>query len=299
MVGGEIMQIGIVGQGYVGTALKEGMSQHYNVETFDINPNLRTKNSVKDLIKSVSMTFVCVPTPMKKDGSCDTSIVESVVKDIDEAQQWCLDSMLNHSIQPVEKRTIIIIKSTIPPGTTNRLNKKYKNVQIVFNPEFLTEANFIEDFKNQDRIIIGGPRPASTKVRQLFYKAFPKAHIIKTGSMTAEMVKYMTNTFLTTKVSFANEMKMICDELNIDYDKVVEYSTYDERLGKSHWSVPGPDGKLGFGGSCFPKDINALISLSKDMRLYLHTLQSVWKTNLKVRPEKDWEELKGRAVTDE
>ena len=293
------MQIGIVGQGYVGTALKEGMSQHYNVETFDINPNLRTKNSVKDLIKSVSMTFVCVPTPMKKDGSCDTSIVESVVKDIDEAQQWCLDSMLNHSIQPVEKRTIIIIKSTIPPGTTNRLNKKYKNVQIVFNPEFLTEANFIEDFKNQDRIIIGGPRPASTKVRQLFYKAFPKAHIIKTGSMTAEMVKYMTNTFLATKVSFANEMKMICDELNIDYDKVVEYSTYDERLGKSHWAVPGPDGKLGFGGSCFPKDINALIALSKDMRLYLHTLQSVWKTNLKVRPEKDWEELKGRAVTDE
>ena len=293
------MQIGIVGQGYVGTALKEGMSQHYNVETFDINPNLRTKNSVKDLIKSVSMTFVCVPTPMKKDGSCDTSIVESVVKDIDEAQQWCLDSMLNHSIQPVEKRTIIIIKSTIPPGTTNRLNKKYKNVQIVFNPEFLTEANFIEDFKNQDRIIIGGPRPASTKVRQLFYKAFPKAHIIKTGSMTAEMVKYMTNTFLATKVSFANEMKMICDELKIDYDKVVEYSTYDDRLGNSHWSVPGPDGKLGFGGSCFPKDINALIALSKDMRLYLHTLQSVWKTNLKVRPEKDWEELKGRAVTDE
>ena len=293
------MRIGIVGQGYVGTALKEGMSQHYDVETFDINSNLRTKNSVRDLIKSVSMTFVCVPTPMKKDGSCDTNIVESVVKDIDEAQQWCLDSMLNHSIQPVEKRTIIIIKSTIPPGTTNKLNKKYKNVQIVFNPEFLTEANFIEDFKNQDRIIVGGPRPASTKVRQLFYKAFPKAHIIKTGSMTAEMVKYMTNTFLATKVSFANEMKMICDELNIDYDKVVEYSTYDERLGKSHWSVPGPDGKLGFGGSCFPKDINALISLSKDMRLYLHTLQSVWKTNLKVRPERDWEELKGRAVTDE
>ena len=80
---------------------------------------------------------------------------------------------------------------------------------------------------------------------------------------------------------------------------MVEYSTHDERLGKSHWSVPGPDGKLGFGGSCFPKDINALIVLSKDMRLYLHTLQSVWKTNLKVRPEKDWRELKGRAVVDE
>ena len=293
------MQIGIVGQGYVGTALKEGMSQHYDVETFDINPNLRTKDNVKDLIKSVSITFVCVPTPMRKDGSCDTSIVESVVKDIDGAQQWCLDSMLNSGIEPVEKRTIVVIKSTIPPGTTNRLNKKYKNVQIVFNPEFLTEANFIDDFKNQDRIIIGGPRPASTKVRQLFYKAFPKAHIIKTGSKTAEMVKYMTNTFLATKVSFANEMYNICSRLGIDYDKVVEYSTYDERLGKSHWAVPGPDGHYGFGGSCFPKDINALIKVADDLSVSNNVLCSAWDTNLQVRPEEDWKKLKGRAVVDD
>jgi UDPglucose 6-dehydrogenase len=163
----------------------------------------------------------------------------------------------------------------------------------------LTEANFIEDFKNQDRIIIGGPRPASTKVRQLFYKAFPKAHIVKTGSITAEMVKYFTNTFLATKVSFANEMKMICDGLNIDYDKVVEYATYDERLGKSHWAVPGPDGKDGFGGSCFPKDLNALIHLAGELELCTEVLMGAWNTNLKVRPEEDWKELKGRAVVDE
>ena len=295
---GTIMKIGIVGQGYVGTALKEGMSKHYSVETFDINPDLRTTETIKDLVKNTSMIFVCVPTPMKKDGSCDVSIVESVVKDIDGAHGSIDMEMLNHGMKRGDK-TIVIIKSTIPPGTTNKLNKKYKNIQVIFNPEFLTEANFIDDFKNQDRIIIGGPRPASTKVRQLFYKAFPKAHIIKTGSITAEMVKYMTNTFLATKVSFANEMYQICDKLNIDYDKVVEYSTYDERLGKSHWAVPGPDGHNGFGGSCFPKDINALISFAKSIGIDSNVLSSAWKTNLQVRPEEDWKELKGRAVVDE
>ena len=113
------------------------------------------------------------------------------------------------------------------------------------------------------------------------------------------MVKYFSNTFLATKVSFANEMKMICDKLSIDYDKVVEYSTYDERLGKSHWAVPGPDGKLGFGGSCFPKDINALVVLSLLNGIEPKMLMATIKTNLNVRPEEDWKELKGRAVVDE
>ena len=291
--------IGIVGQGYVGTALKEGMSQHYDVETYDKVPELGSKKDIKELVMAAGAIFVCVPTPMRKDGSCDISIVESVVNDIDKAQEWALSSMLNVGIVPVDKKFIVIIKSTVPPGTTNKLNKKYKNVQIVFNPEFLTEANFIEDFKNQDKIIIGGPRPASTTVRQLFYKAFPNAKIIKTGSITAEMVKYVTNTFLATKVSFANEMYQICEKLNIDYDKVIEYATIDERLGKSHWSVPGPDGKLGFGGSCFPKDINALLDLANKFEIDVFTLDGAWETNLQVRPEEDWKKLRGRAVTDE
>jgi len=281
------MRIGIVGQGYVGTAVKEVFNKHYATNTFDLNGDCNCRD-MEELIDTSDIIFVCVPTPMKKDGSCDTSIVEGVVHELN-------DLALTRQCS----NRIIAIKSTIPPGTTNRLNKECEYVSVIFNPEFLTEANFIDDFKNQDRVIIGGERPSTTELRQVYSLVFPDATIVKTGSKTAEMVKYMTNTFLATKVSFANEMKMICDELKIDYDKVVEYSTYDERLGKSHWAVPGPDGKLGFGGSCFPKDLNALISLSKDMRLYLHTLQSVWKTNLKVRPEKDWEELKGRAVVDD
>ena len=277
------MKIGIIGQGFVGTAVREGLKQHYDIHTYDLKEKC-TCESILELVDESDVIFVCVPTPMKKDGSCDISIVESVIDEIEDVDI---------------SGKIVVIKSTVPPGTTERLNKKYKNISVVFNPEFLTEANFIEDFKNQDRIIIGGPRPTSTRVRQLFYKAFPNAHIIKTSSTIAEMVKYTTNCFLSTKVSFANEMKQICDKIDVDYDKVIEYATYDERLGKSHWSVPGPDGHYGFGGSCFPKDINALISLSDDLGLWLHTLMGVWHTNCDVRPEEDWKELKGRAVVDE
>ena len=94
-------------------------------------------------------------------------------------------------------------------------------------------------------------------------------------------------------------MYQICGRLGIDYDKVVEYSTYDERLGKSHWAVPGPDGKYGFGGSCFPKDINALIQLGLELDMTPEVLMAAWETNLDVRPEQDWKKLRGRAVTDE
>ena len=112
------------------------------------------------------------------------------------------------------------------------------------------------------------------------------------------MIKYFTNTFLATKVSFANEMKLICECLEINYEKVVEYAKYD-MIGESHWSVPGPDGHYGFGGSCFPKDINALINFCKDNNILAKTLIGAWQTNLKVRPEKDWEQLKGRAVAED
>ena len=283
------MKIGIVGQGYVGTAVKTVFEKHYDVETYDIKQNCSCV-SLQELVYETDVIFVCVPTPMNKDGSCNLSIVKNVVSDINDIVINTNESMNNK---------IVAIKSTVPPGTINKLNRECKDISIVFNPEFLTEANFIEDFKNQNRIIIGGPRPATTILRQIYSLVFPNIPIIKTGSKTAEMVKYLTNTFLATKVSFANEMKMVCDKIDIDYDKVVEYSMYDDRLGTSHWAVPGPDGKNGFGGSCFPKDVNALISLSEDLDLWSHTLRGAWYTNLEVRPEKDWEKLKGRAVTDD
>jgi len=278
------MRIGIVGLGYVGTAVKTIFSEYYSVETYDLNEGIRTCESLDDLVNKTEIIFICVPTPMNKNGSCSLDIVKSVVGDID----------VYSKVRKKEK--IVVIKSTVCPGTTKDLNKKYQNISVIFNPEFLTEANFISDFRNQNRIIIGGERPALTKLRQAYSLIFPKVTIVETESDTAEMVKYFINSFLATKVSFANEMKMICNKIDIDYDRVVEYAIHDKRLGKSHWAVPGPDGHYGFGGSCFPKDINALIYLCKNINVSPNTLIGAWKTNLNVRPEMDWEKLKGRAV---
>ena len=221
------MKIGIIGQGYVGTAIKVGFESYYDLETYDKFSTAKSTCNLPDLVAECEVIFVCVPTPMNDDGSCHTDIVESVIKDID---KW--SSRYHKDINP-----IVVIKSTVPPGTTDRLNKKFKNINVIFNPEFLTEANFIEDFKNQTRIILGGTRKGTNLLRQVYSKVFPTAHIIKTGSITAEMVKYMTNAYLATKVSFSNEIKQICDKLDIDYDKVVEYAILDERLGKTHFGV--------------------------------------------------------------
>ena len=275
------MKIGIIGQGYVGSAIKIGFEPYYELETYDKYNVDKSTCSLEKIVERCDVIFVCVPTPMNKDGSCNTEIVENVVDDINKHNS---------------KEKIVVIKSTISPGTTDRLNKKYKKISVIFNPEFLTEANFIEDFKNQKRIILGGTRKGTNKLRQIYGYVFPKAHIIKTGSKTAEMVKYMTNTYLATKVSFANEIYQVCEKLKIDYDKVVEYSTLDERLGYSHWSVPGHDEDFGFGGHCLPKDLEALISLADDYDLDVDVLRSVRHTNDKVRKNRDWERMKGRAV---
>lgn len=198
--------------------------------------------------------FVCVPTPMKKTGEADLSIVESVLQELADA--------------PNErgKQRIAVIKSTVPPGTTQHWNDVYGGrLHVIFNPEFLTEANALDDMRNQDRIILGGPRPWINNVKMIFQHAFPKVPIVKTSSTTAEMVKYVTNIHLMVKVALANEFAQICEALDksgkdIDYDKVIEYATKDKRLGTSHWQVPGPDGKRGGGGSCVPG--NTLVALS-------------------------------------
>ena len=276
------IKIGIIGQGFVGTAVREGLMKHYDIETYDKYDDTNSScSSLQQLVSLSNVIFVCLPTPMLKSGECDTSIVEETIANIDS----------------LGKDNIIIIKSTVPPGTTERLDNMCKTSHVVFNPEFLTEANFIDDFKNQKRIIVGGERPASTIVKNVFRKVFPQTPIIKTSATVAECIKYFTNTFLATKVSFANEFKQICNQIGVDYDKVLEYALYDDRIGKTHLSVPGPDGRHGYGGSCFPKDVNALIHFSKFIELNPTVLEAVWQKNLEVRPEKDWEQLKGRAVS--
>ena len=274
------MKIGIIGQGYVGTALKEGFQDFYQVETYDkYDLGKSTHSKISDIVELSDVIFVCVPTPMRQDGSCYTGIVEEVIREINE----------NANGQ------IVVIKSTVPPGTTDRINQEYTHSTVIFNPEFLTEANFIQDFKNQSRIILGGDRKGTNIVRQIYSRIFPNATIVKTGAKHAEMVKYFTNCFLATKVSFANEMYNVCQQLDLDYDKIVEYDTYDERLGKSHWAVPGPDGDFGYGGHCLPKDLSAIVSEFDTYGL----LEAVEQVNDQVREDRDWEHMVGRAVLEE
>jgi UDPglucose 6-dehydrogenase len=276
--------IGIIGQGFVGNAVYQKFKNYYDVLTYDLDES-KSNSNVNEIICNCTNIFVCLPTPMNKDGSCNISIVEQVLTGID------------LTTDNLETERNIIIKSTIPPGTTAKWNRRFESLNIVFNPEFLTEANAVSDYENQDRIILGGVRPATTELKTIFSKVFPKAHIIKTDSTHAEMVKYLTNTFLATKVSFANEMYSLCNQLNVDYDKVVEYATLDDRLGKSHWNVPGPDGDFGFGGHCFPKDLAAILHLSEELNTMNNVLCAVQETNNNVRKNRDWEGMKGRAVT--
>lgn len=271
--------IGIIGQGFVGNAIYQKFKKYYDIYTYDLDKS--KCNSSEQHTLNNRIVFVCLPTPMDEVGRCDTSLVEQAVK-------RCVE---------FGKTEIVVIKSTIAPGTTQKLNEKYPSLQVVFNPEFLTERNAVEDYNNQSRIILGGPRPASTELRRIFSKVFPKAKIIKTHSTYAEMVKYTTNAFLSTKVSFANEIYEICQRVGADYDKVIEYATLDERLGDSHWGVPGHDGDFGFGGHCFPKDLSALLHVARKEGAIHNVLKATQKTNDEVRQNRDWEKMKGRAVS--
>ena len=273
------MKIGIIGQGFVGNAIYQKFSKYYDVKTYDIKGMIHCNSSEQETLDN-EVVFICLPTPMNQDGSCHIDIVEAALKRVFEFG--------------VAK--IAVIKSTVPPGTVAKWNEQFPSLNIVFNPEFLTEVNAVNDFENQTRIILGGPRKGTTKLKIIYSKVFPKATIVKTDSTYAEMVKYVTNSFLATKVSFANEMYEICDSLEVDYDKVIEYACYDDRLGKSHWNVPGPDGDFGYGGHCFPKDVKALIHLASDYNVSSVMLNATDQKNNNVRKNRDWEKMEGRAV---
>lgn len=281
------LNVGVVGLGYVGSAIRFGYgAYHEQVSTYDIdnskNPNCKT---LSELTNKADLIYVCVPTPMRANGECDTSIVEQVVDDIAQSTT----------------RKIIVIKSTVVPGTTERLQLRYPIHDIFFCPEFLTEANFIDDYLNQDVMLLGISRSSQRTLAESVLQEQLVISQVKYSSIvdatTAEFYKYVANIFLATKVSFANEMENVAKEIGINWDNVVDIVGNDPRLGKSHWKVPGPDGHRGFGGTCFPKDINGLIAHAQSLGIQTPLLKAVWKRNVLVdRPERDWEKLKGRAV---
>ena len=281
-------KIGVVGNGYVGGALAHGFSPastgKCEVKVYDVLPE-RSLDTLDETVNGSDYIFVSVPTPMNKNGSISLKYIDEVFK----------------NINGINRRSdnIIILKSTVVPGTTEKLQEKYPSLNIVFNPEFLTEKSARLDFINQDRVVLGGDKINTSKVAELFNERFKYCHIIQTDYNTAEIINYFSNIFFAVKVSYANEMKLLCDAVGANWDTALEGFVADGRIGDSHLNVPGPDGKNGFGGSCFPKDINALMSLAKDVGVDVNTIKGAWKTNLKVRPERDWEKMKGRAIIDE
>lgn len=264
-------KIGIIGQGFVGNAVYQKFKDYFEVLTYDIDGS-KCNSTFNEVVYNCRHIFLCLPTPMQESGQCDTSIVLDVIKKI--------------YYRNTKDFKVIILKSTVPPGFTKTYNLVYSsNTTIVFNPEFLTAVNAVSDFANQKWAIFGGEEEFCDEVAALYKSAFADIDVIITKSDTAEMGKYVINTFLATKVAFANEMYEFCTLMDIDYNQVINCVTMDERVGTSHWQVPGPDGYRGFGGACFPKDINALIyEFQKHYRKPL-ILSSVWDKNLKIRSD--------------
>jgi UDPglucose 6-dehydrogenase len=149
----------------------------------------------------------------------------------------------------------------------------------------------------QSRIILGGVLSLTEKVKILFNQRFKIKNIIQTDSKTAELTKYMNNIFFATKVSIMNEFKLICNKIGANWEDALMGFVADGRIGDSHLNVPGHDGKLGYGGTCFPKDVNAFLSFSKKLDIKLNSIEGGWITNLNVRQAKDWEENEGRSVS--
>ena len=275
--------IGIIGQGFVGNAVYQKFKNHYDVLTYDLDES-KCNSTFRKLSRECETIFICLPTPTDDGGRCNVSIVELELVG------------LNSQSARYDRKKTIVIKSTVSPGTTERWNKQYKNLNIVFNPEFLTERNAVDDYENQNRIVLGGSIESTQKVGDIFSVVFPDVPILKTDSTSAEMVKYLTNTYLAVKVSFANEMSELCGGLNIEYNDVINIATYDNRLGTSHWMVPGPDGDYGYGGHCFPKDVKALINVAHELNVSPRMLTATDMKNNDVRNDRDWERMKGRAI---
>jgi len=280
--------IGIVGNGFVGSSVSFGFSPQTgcdaDVKIYDKEESKST-HSLSEVLLS-EFIFLSVPTPSNKDGSVSLNIVYDVFNEINETN--------------TRPDNIILLRSTVTPGTTRKIKEKYPNLNIVFNPEFLTERSAKFDFINQSRFVLGGRDRDTSRVADLYKWRFGTSiPVLQTNYETAELIKYMNNTFFATKVSFMNEMRQVSDKIGANWDEAVDGFVLDGRVGHSHLNVPGPDGKFGFGGSCFPKDIQAMIHFMDTLGIHSNVLVGAWETNLDVRPEEDWNELKGRAVTDE
>ena len=260
------MKIGIVGYGFVGKAVDYGFKR--NIEKIIIDPKLDT--SISNLKShNPEFIFICVPTPMNLDGDQDSSIIEKVLAEINKDYS----------------ESVVIVKSTVLPSIIEKLSKSHKH--FVYNPEFLREKTANEDFVNASSLILGGEPDDLKRVAELYnnHSDCKIVEVHETDVISASLVKYSINTFLASKVIFFNQLYDIYKALtpDIKWDEFITMINSDKRIGESHMDVPGHDGRLGFGGACFPKDTTALLSLSKDIDKEFSLLKEVIRINNNIR----------------
>jgi len=275
------MKIGIIGMGVVGGNTSKVLSKAHEILPYD--KYKQEFQDIESLAKNSEIIFICVPTPMKPSGEIDYSAIYNSLN-------FLLETVKKINRNP--KDLLVVIRSTAVSGTTDKLAEEYP-FEFAFNPEFLRENHALEDMQNTDRVVIGANSEQDTKKLIDVYKPlFPNAKYILVDRKTAEMIKYAANVFLASQVGIANEIYQICKALDIDYNPVKEAVLHDSRIGRNI-SVPGPDGDFGFGGKCFPKDLNALIHLARENWYRPYLLEEVWRLNERVRKNKDWLEIPG------
>lgn len=292
------MKISVVGGGYVGLVTGTCFAKlGHDITIIDVDPvkvqsiNNGTppiyEDGLEDLLKAnagkslrasteyksvgdAELVFICVGTPPKPDGSANLSYIEAA------------SNSIGTSLKTNPHYCVVVVKSTVPPGTTEKIvqpgvlrasGKTEREIGFAMNPEFLREGRAVEDFMQPDRIVIGSNDPqAGNKVAMVYEKI--NAPLLCTGLTAAEMIKYTSNAFLATKISFSNEIGNICKHLGIDVYEVMKGVGFDQRIGPLFLNAGA-----GFGGSCFPKDVSALVSLAKETGEIPLLLQSVLEVN--------------------
>lgn len=254
--------IGIIGYGYVGSALWKVVKEDFITHVYDPYKEYTDFNSLLDC----KYIFICVSTPMNKNGSCDIKAVREN-----------LSRLKNKNY-----KGHIIIKSSIVPGTCDELEKEY-NLKLSYNPEFLRQNFAVEDMEHPSRVVLG--RNGKNIYKDIYSKLYNNdVKYIYCSNKEAEMIKYASNIMLASQVGIANELYRICDIFSINYNKVKEGMLLDNRIGRN-LDVPGHDKQFGFGGACFPKDLNALIYSCKQKEYNASILKEIWKQNKKYRSD--------------
>jgi UDPglucose 6-dehydrogenase len=260
------LKIGIIGFGFVGGAV--GWA-YKNIDLVIRDPKLQDSASLDKFVDRDAI-FICVPSPSTEDGHCDVSILKQVLKEL-----------LFVTIQ--NPNVLLISKTTAPPSVYKQLQQEYSN--LVYVPEFLTQANANTDYANANYCVIGGQYDYAVRAREILTagrKLTHDKHII-VPIETASLYKYMMNSYLATKVTFMNDFKKIADAEGVDIKDLAYLALRDDRIGSTHMEVPGPDGHYGWGGACFPKDIAAIQMEALDLGTELELLGRVEDINKKHR----------------